>query len=48
MDAVAEESGTRFEGIDLVTDNGEWYEYDEKESREVSISGISFKIIVVK
>lgn len=45
---MAEDSGTKFEGIDLVSEKGEWYEYDEKESREVSISAISFKIIVVK
>ncbi len=48
MDAVAEESGTKFEGIDLISDNGEWYEYDEKESREVSISHVSFWIITIK
>ena len=44
--AVASDSGTVFNPVDLC--DGEWYDYDEKESREVSITDIDFKIIQTK
>lgn len=36
------ESGTKFSGIDLT--DGEWYEYDEKASEEVSITNVKWEI----
>lgn len=36
------ESGTKFDGIDLA--EGEWYEYDEKASAEVSIKELVWQI----
>lgn len=36
------ESGTKFTSIDLT--EGEWFEYDEKSSEEVSIKDIKFDI----
>lgn len=35
-------TGTKFESIDLT--DGEWYDYDEKASEEVSIQGIKWEI----
>ena len=40
--AVGAESGTKFTGIDL--SDGEWYDYDEKASEEVSINNIKWEI----
>lgn len=36
------ESGTKFTAVDL--SEGEWFEYDEKASEEVSIIGIKWEI----
>ena len=36
------ESGTKFDGIDL--SEGEWYEYDEKVTAEVSIKELKWQI----
>ncbi|KAF8468911.1 hypothetical protein BDZ91DRAFT_721366 [Kalaharituber pfeilii] len=44
--AVGEESGTKFEGIDL--GDGEWFDYDEKAGQEVSIKDIKWDIKMVK
>ncbi len=40
--ATGEESGTKFEAIEL--HEGEWFDYDEKSSEEVSIKDIKFEI----
>lgn len=40
--AAGLESGTKFTGIDLT--EGEWFDYDEKASEEVSITGIKWEI----
>lgn len=40
--AAGLESGTKFTSIDLT--EGEWFEYDEKSSEEVSIKDIKFDI----
>ena len=40
--AVASDSQTLFSPVDLT--EGEWYDYDEKEGREVSITDLEFKI----
>ena len=40
--AVGAETGTKFSGIDL--SEGEWYEYDEKASEEVSITNVKWEI----
>lgn len=40
--AVGAESGTKFTGIDLT--EGEWYDYDEKTSEEVSVTGVKWEI----
>lgn len=36
------ESGTKFSPIDLT--EGDWYEYDEKSSEEVSIKDVKWEI----
>lgn len=40
--ATGTESGTKFSGIDLT--DGEWYDYDEKASDEVSIKELQWEI----
>ncbi|KAF1824502.1 DUF866-domain-containing protein [Dissoconium aciculare CBS 342.82] len=40
--AVGLESGTKFESIDLT--EGDWYDYDEKSSEEVSIKDVKWEI----
>lgn len=40
--ATGIESGTKFTGIDL--SEGEWFDYDEKASEEVSITGVQWEI----
>ncbi|KAF2152311.1 DUF866-domain-containing protein [Myriangium duriaei CBS 260.36] len=40
--ATGAESGTKFTGIDLT--EGEWFDYDEKTSEEVSIKDIKWEI----
>ncbi|KAF2716023.1 DUF866-domain-containing protein [Polychaeton citri CBS 116435] len=40
--AAGAESGSKFTGIDLT--EGEWYDYDEKASEEVSITNIKWEI----
>lgn len=40
--AVGAETGTKFSGIDLT--DGEWYDYDEKASEEVSITNVKWDI----
>ena len=40
--ATGLESGTKFAEIDLT--EGEWFDYDEKASEEVSITGLKFEI----
>jgi hypothetical protein len=40
--AVGAETGTKFSGIDL--SDGEWFEYDEKASEEVSITNVKWEI----
>ncbi|KAF2145380.1 uncharacterized protein K452DRAFT_119246 [Aplosporella prunicola CBS 121167] len=40
--ATGLESGTKFESIDL--SEGDWYDYDEKASDEVSITGMQWEI----
>jgi hypothetical protein len=40
--AVGVESGTKFASIDLT--EGDWYEYDEKASEEVSIKDVKWEI----
>ena len=40
--AEGTDSGTKFTGIDL--SEGEWYEYDEKASAEVSIKDLTWEI----
>lgn len=40
--AVGIESGTKFAEIDLT--EGDWYEYDEKTSEEVSIKDLKWEI----
>ncbi|KAJ4380855.1 hypothetical protein N0V86_004217 [Didymella sp. IMI 355093] len=40
--AKGEESGTKFEGIEL--HEGEWYDYDEKASEEVSITNLVWEV----
>ena len=40
--AEGTESGTKFTAIDL--SEGEWFEYDEKTSEEVSITGVKWEI----
>ena len=44
--AIASDSGAVFLSIDLT--EGEWYDYDEKESREVSVTDLEFKIVQTK
>jgi hypothetical protein len=41
--AEGTESGTKFAGIDLT--EGDWYDYDEKASEEVSITGMKWEIV---
>lgn len=36
------ETGTKFSGIDL--SDGEWFDYDEKASEEVSITNVKWEI----
>lgn len=43
--AVGADSGAKF---DVEFDDGEWYDYDEKEAREVSITNSEWKIIKTK
>lgn len=40
--ATGEESGTKFEGVEL--HEGEWFDYDEKASDEVSITNLVWEI----
>ena len=40
--ATGSESGTKFADIDLT--EGDWYEYDEKASDEVSIKDVKWEI----
>ncbi|GAM88570.1 hypothetical protein ANO11243_066040 [Dothideomycetidae sp. 11243] len=40
--ATGAESGTKFTGIDLA--EGEWFEYDEKTSEQVSITDVKWEI----
>ena len=40
--ASGAESGTKFSGIDLT--DGEWFDYDEKSSEEVSVTNIKWEI----
>lgn len=40
--ATGAESGTKFVSIDL--SDGEWFDYDEKASEEVSITGVQWEI----
>jgi len=40
--AEGTESGSKFTAIDL--SEGEWFEYDEKTSEEVSITGVKWEI----
>lgn len=40
--ATGAESGTKFASIDL--SDGEWFDYDEKASEEVSITGVQWEI----
>lgn len=40
---MASDSGVSFVPAELAAD-GEWYDYDDKESREVSILDLEFKI----
>jgi hypothetical protein len=47
--AVAADSGVVFDPVDLSSASGrEWYDYDEKESREVSITDLRIQIMQVK
>ena len=39
---MGSESGTKFSAIDLT--EGDWYDYDEKTSEEVSITNIKWQI----
>lgn len=39
---MGSESGTKFSGIDLT--EGEWFDYDEKASEEVSITNVKWDI----
>lgn len=41
--AVGSESGSKFEGIELV--DGEWFDYDEKAGEEVSVREVRFEIV---
>jgi hypothetical protein len=40
---VAADSGASFEEVDLVS--AEWFDYDEKEGREVSITEVEYKVV---
>jgi hypothetical protein len=40
--AEGAETGSKFTAIDL--GEGEWFEYDEKSSEEVSITGVKWEI----
>jgi hypothetical protein len=40
--AVGVDSGTKFASIDLT--EGDWYDYDEKASEEVSIKDVKWEI----
>lgn len=40
---IGEESNTKFEEVDL--EDGEWYDYDEKSSEEVSITNIDWTFV---
>lgn len=40
--ATGDETGTKFEGIEL--HEGEWFDYDEKASDEVSITNLVWEV----
>jgi len=42
--AKGQESGTKFTGIDLNEEGGEWFEYDDKAGEEVSIKDLVWEI----
>jgi Eukaryotic protein of unknown function (DUF866) len=42
FEAMGTESGTKFTGVDL--GDGEWFDYDEKASEEVSIKDVKWEI----
>lgn len=44
--AVAADSRTVFDPVDLSA--GEWFDYDEKESRQVALTEVHFRIASVK